>query len=576
MTNFYLGVAATVHDPAIAVLDENGNLLFAEALERPLQYKIAWDVTPTAMFDYLSKIILGFHAPTAQWSIALSWEFEFKESLPNVDPDCGADSLERFKQNGIPDASLNRWLLAMQSNYLIRLKETLPYIVESITGQAKVDLFCFDHHLTHAANACYFYDKTDPALCMIVDGDGEVGSLSCYAFENGRLNRLARSWGPGSLGMFYSSITNICGFNWKKGEEWKVMGLAAYGNYDEDVYRKISRLIHLENGKLLPIQPDVFRQVLGHYLPDIPSFKSDPLLAKDIAFTAQYLFEEVMTDLLNFYQKKHGHKQLILSGGCALNSKFNGEIIKRTAFDDVFVPPAPGDDGNAVGAAVLLSGRDKGMQSLMQEGWQTPYLGGRVESHSLNRVLQQIRGLDVKDLGNEIYTATAKKLAEGKLVAWVQGRSEYGPRALGNRSILADPRTPDIKVIINSKVKFREGYRPFAPSIIHEFGNDWFEQYQDSPYMSKTLVWRHDKRDKVPGVVHKDGTGRVQSVTQERNHDFYTLLDCFYRISDVPILLNTSLNVMGKPIVHSIEDIIGVFMTTGLDVLVIDSFMIEK
>jgi carbamoyltransferase len=182
----------------------------------------------------------------------------------------------------------------------------------------------------------------------------------------------------------------------------------------------------------------------------------------------------------------------------------------------------------------------------------------------------------VRRLGDGIVDATAKLLAAGKIIGWMQGRAEFGPRALGHRSILADPRDPEMKDRINARVKFREEYRPFAPSILHEHGAEYFEDYQMSPYMERTLVWRKEVRARVPAVVHEDGTGRLQSVTRELAPRFYDLIRAFQRLTDVPLVLNTSFNIMGKPIIHSVEDALGMFQTTGLDACIVDDVLIEK
>lgn len=576
MKKRYLGIAATVHDPAIAILDEQGFLLHAEALERPMQFKIAWDICPTALFDYLNKLILRFHSDNCHWSIAISWDFSAKKALKGVEPQQAKLPSAAPNRHGIPDVRWGQWLLKMQHHYLGRLKDTLPFMVSSITGQANVGLTEFDHHLTHAANACYFYEGKEPAVCLVVDGEGEVGALSCFVLKQGQLRRLSRSWGPGSLGGFYGTVTNLIGFDLRKGEEWKLMGLAAYGEFDQVIYDDLSQLVVCEQGKLLPVALGLHQRILDKYIQEIDNFKASPMLAKDIAHTAQLIFEETMIHLLEFYQQKTSYNTLILGGGCALNSKFNGMVTSATGFTTLFVPPAPGDDGNAVGAAALLYNADNETSCLQMGCFVSPYQGSVMNRTMLLRFLQQCDRYRVGDLGGAVFSETAQRLKEGKLVAWVQGRSEFGPRALGNRSILANPAISNIKDIINQQVKYREEYRPFAPAILHEYGQQWFENYQSSPYMEKTLYWRADKIQLVPGVVHRDGTGRVQSVTPDNNRSFYQLLKAFHGLTDIPVLLNTSLNIMGKPIVHSVEDVIGIFFTSGLDVLVIDSFMIEK
>jgi carbamoyltransferase len=264
---------------------------------------------------------------------------------------------------------------------------------------------------------------------------------------------------------------------------------------------------------------------------------------------------------------------LILSGGCALNSSYNGKIVGNSGFANLHVPSAPADDGNALGAA-LLAFREDNPHAPPAAGLASPYLGSTVSSVVLERMRPHEKRL--RRVGEAIVPETAKRLAAGKLVGWVQGRAEFGPRALGNRSILADPRPADAKDIINAKVKYREAFRPFAPSILADRAAEWFDNVQASPFMERTLAWKESVRDKVPAVVHADGTGRLQTVTPTLNPRYHALITEFDRLTGVPVLLNTSFNVMGKPILHSAEDAILMFYTTGLDVLVIDDWMLEK
>jgi carbamoyltransferase len=252
-------------------------------------------------------------------------------------------------------------------------------------------------------------------------------------------------------------------------------------------------------------------------------------------------------------------------------------VLGRSGFQRLHVPSAPADDGNAIGAAWLALAEDdpdwKGPARAARP--LTPYLGSTVSTEPLERMAEwEPRA---RRLGHEGVTREAAKiLAEGGLVGWVQGRAEFGPRALGNRSILADPRPAHAKESLNAKVKYREAFRPFAPSILAEAGPDWFEDYADSPYMERTLVWREAMRERVPAVVHADGTGRLQSVTRERNPAYAALIAAFAELSGVPILLNTSFNVMGKPILHTAEDAILMFYTTGLDAIVVEDWILTK
>nr|WP_305908122.1 carbamoyltransferase C-terminal domain-containing protein [Methylomarinum sp. Ch1-1]MDP4520930.1 carbamoyltransferase C-terminal domain-containing protein [Methylomarinum sp. Ch1-1] len=270
-----------------------------------------------------------------------------------------------------------------------------------------------------------------------------------------------------------------------------------------------------------------------------------------------------------------GSKQLALAGGCALNSAFNGQIVERTGFERVHIPSAPADDGTALGAAWLALRQDNPSVALGGAAL-TPYLGSTIPDAALQQFKKYNRSLKVRHLPDSLCHTVARLLTDGDLIAWVQGRAEFGPRALGNRSILADPRRASTKDRINATIKFREQFRPFAPALLAECAEDFFDHSQSSPYMDKTLSIRADKRDSLAAVCHVDGTGRLQTVTKEFNPRFYQLIVEFHRLTEVPALLNTSFNVMGKPMVHSLEDALAVFLTSGLDHLVINDYLISK
>jgi carbamoyltransferase len=286
------------------------------------------------------------------------------------------------------------------------------------------------------------------------------------------------------------------------------------------------------------------------------------------------VFEEMMDVLLAEAAAKVPSENLILSGGCALNSSFNGKILGRTRFRNVHVPSAPADDGNAVGAAWLALAEDTGRRPAAP-GLLSPYLGSALRTDIFGPMAAWEPRL-CRLPPERIVPETARLLAAGKLIGWAQGRAEFGPRALGNRSILADPRPAGMKDAINAKVKFRENFRPFAPSVLAEHAADWFEDYQDSPYMERTLRFRADKQALVPAVVHADGTGRLQTVIAAANPRYHALISEFHRLSGVPLVLNTSFNIMGKPILHTAEDAILMFHTTGLDAVVVEDFLLVK
>jgi carbamoyltransferase len=574
MKRFTIGLATTFHEPALAILGPDGEVLFAEASERYLQLKRA----PNAEADLPGRMVelaREYLEPDHEIVVATSWGPEFSEFLERTanaggfDFECLAALSNEFTRSMVPEA-IERTFIA--SLHIAQKRAGLGVLLGLFRafGRANVRLRRYGHHLTHAAYGC-FASPFDEAISLVVDGMGETGASGIFGYQNGRVNELVRHRGRETVGFYFGLITDLCGFDQSKGEEWKVMGLAPFGQRDPMLLDQLQRLYRVERGRLVFSDETTIRDAISRILARRPANVKDGWA--DLARCGQDVFEEMMTVLLAETETKGGSKNLVLAGGCALNSSFNGKILARSKFESLFVPSAPADDGNAIGAAWLAHAEDH-PDWRPKRGPLTPFLGSRVSTKDLERISAWEPRL--KRLGDRIVPESAKLLAAGKLVGWVQGRAEFGPRALGNRSILADPRPANAKDQINMKVKLREPFRPFAPAILAEHGAEWFEDYQASPYMERTLKFREEKRSKVPAVVHVDGTGRLQSVTKEANPRFRALIEEFHKLSGVPVLLNTSFNVMGKPILHSVDDALLMFYTTGLDAVVIEDWLIAK
>ncbi|MBX7144208.1 MAG: carbamoyltransferase [Oligoflexia bacterium] len=564
MPRNYLGIGCSQDAPAIALVGSNGDLLFAESTERFLQYKRGWLCPPILPF-YTAKIVKEYGEPNADIVAVTSWSKSYLEWAAGVrrstDDPSVADSLSR------------------QAQMIERSFYATPDL-----GLSQVRT-CFDHHLCHAAAGCYTA-PFEECVCVVVDAWGEGRSHAVYHYNKGKFTELdcgptavdSSGLGP-SLGIFYEVLCDLCGFNHLKGEEWKVMGLSAYGAMDRELYRVLSDTITVSGLRLLQGShyQDLLQLSRGEGgLAQFARLSGTPTIeAANIAFTGQAVFAEKMDQLLTNVFGLGLSKNLVLSGGCALNSSYNGQVLANTGFDRLHVWCAPSDDGNAVGAAYLAYLADTPTVSVPPKN-VSPYLGSSPSAEALKHLacFGGIKGSWIDE--QELPAYVAALLAQGKVVGWVQGRAEFGPRALGNRSILADPRIPDIKDRLNARVKFREEFRPFAPAILAECGAEYFQHYQESLYMERTQKFHSAAISKVPGVVHKDGTGRVQSVSLELNPKFYQLIKAFYLKTGVPLILNTSFNVMGKPIIHTVEDAVAVFYTSGLDVLVIDNFVIDK
>ncbi len=583
---FYLGLATTFHDPALALVGPDGDVLFAEAAERYLQYKRAPNCEPdpgTRMAGLLERYL----PEGSELVVASSWGEPFSDFLKGqaasgaFDLTALAAHPSTLNRSFVPERAERVFIAdlhAMQARAgygtLLALDNETRGLGgkprATITGQRR-----FAHHLSHAAYALWSSPFAE-ATALIVDGMGETGAAAIYRLRNGRIEEVRRHRGRGSVGFLYGLVTDLAGFDQIKGEEWKIMGLAPYGRSDPGLMALLRRLYAVRDGRLKFAEAETVQAVVAEVLARRPADIGEQGWA-DLARCGQDVFCELMDGLVAEAWALAPSENLVIAGGCGLNSSYNGRVLSRSGFERLHVPSAPADDGNAIGAAWLALAEDNPDWTgpAAEARPLTPYLGSTVSTEPFERMAAwepRARRLDLEGVTRE----AANILAEGGLVGWVQGRAEFGPRALGNRSILADPRPAHAKAALNAKVKYREAFRPFAPSILAEAGPDWFEDYSDSPYMERTLVWREDVRARVPAVVHADGTGRLQSVTAARNPRYAALIAAFADISGVPILLNTSFNVMGKPILHSAEDAILMFYTTGLDAIVVEDWILTK
>ena len=588
MKRYYVGLASSFHDPAFAIVGPDGSVLFAEATERYLQYKQAPDCLPD-LRHRSRRLVQEYCDPDAELVCVTSWSRAFLSRMSAASAAfAAAYPFERWL--GALERKLRSidWPLG-DFRYLVRSQMHSNGMaginVRAAWGWKRpVSMRRRDHHLCHAALAGYA-SGFDHAVVAVLDGNGETRSNSFYELSHGGLRLLPqqragdglRTHHATGLGAFYSQVCTWCGFDPGLGEEWKVMGLAPYGKLDPELYDLMRPLLRVEG---LRVRSGCSTSEYSRRLSGLKSRtrrkEEPPETSADLAHTGQHIFEELMTELLHNAQAAVGADRLALAGGCALNSSWNGRIVQATPFRSVFVPSAPGDDGNALGAALLAYHEDNPGAQPRSE-LLSPYLGSAIEPHDVQRVVDNAglgskltQGLD------RVLKRAAGLLAEGRILGWARGRAEFGPRALGNRSILADPRREEMKDRVNACVKHREAYRPFAPAVLDEHGHRYFKNYQVSPYMERTLEFLPEVRTSVAAVVHVNGTGRLQSVRRSWNPAFYDLIQHFFEQTGIPLVMNTSLNIMGKPIVHSVEDVLGMFYTTGLDALVLGDCLIEK
>jgi len=429
-----------------------------------------------------------------------------------------------------------------------------------------------DHHLAHALS-CYAYSGFEDAAVVVMDGRGAWEATSIWHGHKGRLEHvLTLNW-PDSLGLFYAQFTGFLGFV-PNSDEWKVMGLAPYGqpgidlsayiNPDDAPYRvHTKRLIgdgvgisHFASQLGAPREPE--SDILDHH--------------KNIAFAVQDACEVAMMSVVKLALAKTKSKNLCLAGGVALNSKANGKIAASGLIEQIFVQPAASDDGVALGAALApyLDGNGRLPNKPMRHG----YWGPSFDDEAIDKVLEtyKIRHSKLSDPA----TTAAQLISAGKILGWFQGRMEFGPRALGSRSIIADPRDPEMNAKVNNAVKFREWWRPFAPSFKKEAAPEYLESAYDSPFMILTAQVRPEKRSVIPSVTHVDGSARPQTVEHEINPIYYRLIDEFGKITGVPVIMNTSFNLRGEAIVHTPTDALRTFYSSGMDALVLGSFLVEK
>ena len=437
-------------------------------------------------------------------------------------------------------------------------------------------LFC-EHHLSHAAHS-FLSSEFKEAGVLTIDGVGEWATATFgSASQTDGIRLFGELRWPHSVGLFYSAITQFLGFGVNEGE-YKVMGLAPYGK--PTYMDALERAVDVANDGSVRLDMRYFEfarglSMTGGAMADLLGMKQrvpgGPLEQKhkDLAASAQSLLEKVVLRMGRHVHEQTGMKKLCMGGGVALNGTANGRLLREGPFESIYVPAAPGDAGSAAGCAQWAHGLLS--TSSQPTACASPYLG---PSFSDEQILSRLEALGAKcrrPTGG-LAAEAARVIADGGILGWFQGRAEWGPRALGNRSILADPRRAEMKDVINEKIKQREGFRPFAPSVLQECASEYFELDCASPHMS--LVVGVKQPDKIPAVTHVDGTARVQTVSAEQNQLFYDLISEFFRITGVPVILNTSMNVAGEPMANSPEDAHAVLVGTGMDALAMGSYLV--
>jgi carbamoyltransferase len=577
-----LGINA-YHGDASAALVINGKLV-AAAEEECFRRIKHWAGFPSEAIRYCLQA----------GNIGLS---ELDHIAINSDPKANLLKKIKFTLTKRPDLGLviNRIKNATKrASVEDELKQAFP-------NQAiKAKVHHVEHHLAHLASG-FLVSPFQEAVAVSVDGFGDFSSTAWGIGKDSSISVDNRVYFPHSLGIFYQALTQYLGF-FNYGDEYKVMGLAPYGKPSFVV--EMQQIVPLQADGSFRLALDFFRHhqekidyewaggtpVIGRLFSDElikllgpARDKNEPLTDRhlDIAHSIQVMYEKAFFHLLNRLHQNYAIDNLTLAGGCAMNSVANGKVYRNTAFKRVYIQSAAGDAGGAIGAAFVIAQQLDGYKGdfVMDHA----YWGSSFSDEQISKVLDakseelKTQACQIEVIADEalLCQRTAQAVADGKVVGWFQGCMEWGPRALGNRSIVCDPRRADMKEILNLKIKRRESFRPFAPSILREAVSEWFEEDDEVPFMMKVFQIREEKRSKIPAVTHVDGSGRLQTVFKATNPRYYHLIESFHQLSGVPMVLNTSFNE-NEPVVCKPEEALDCFLRTKMDVLVMGNWFIRR
>tara|TARA_B100000787_G_scaffold170311_1_gene166224 strand:+ start:2450 stop:4285 length:1836 start_codon:yes stop_codon:yes gene_type:complete len=589
-----LGISSYYHDSAAAVLID-GKIIFAAQEERYTRIKHDPSFPTNAVKEslkYCSLNLSEFDAVVFYEKPFIKFERLVETYLKNAP--FGISSFLKSMPVWLKEKIFQKKML------FNNLKE----IDKNFTSEDKIHFS--DHHLSHAASA-FFPSKFKNAIVLTVDAVGEWATTSVYKGKNNKLEKIKEIYFPDSIGLLYSAFTYFLGFRVNSGE-YKLMGLAPYGKpiYKDLIYKNLIKIFSDQSFELnqkyfnyqtgLTMTNSNFNQLFDRK----PRKENEEIDQKhmDIAASIQAVTEELMINITSELHKEYKIDNLCLAGGVALNCVANGEILRsKNNFKNIWIQPAAGDAGGALGAALAyyysLDNDRIEIAEDEEDHMLGSFLGQSYSDEEIKNTLNVLKVNYVRHEDSELFKVVAKHLSEEMAIGWFQGRMEFGPRALGHRSIIADPRSEKMQKNLNLKVKFRESFRPFAPAVIEENLKEWFETNVPNSYMllvskvksgkllknsiqSKGFDQLNDKRSEIPAVTHVDNSARIQTVNEKTNKRFYNLLKEFKKITNVPILINTSFNIRGEPIVSSVEDAFRCFMGTNLDILVCENYVISK
>jgi carbamoyltransferase len=493
-----------------------------------------------------------------------------------------------------PSKILNFIRLRQRKESMRDVRSLLAKALDADSSALRFQEHHIEHHIAHIASA-YYCSPWEEAAGFSYDGSGDFVSTMMARCEGNEIEVLDRVFLPHSLGSLYTMICEFIGYS-KYGDEGKVMGLAPYGKNRDEYRDELRKIVAVKNegfqldlsyfkplgsNQGMQILPDGTVRLARHFSERIEKLFGQPRQPHseitqrdmDLAFAVQHRFEEIFFHLLNRLHERVPVDDLAMAGGCALNSVANGKIFDRTPFRRTYIQPAAGDEGLAIGAA--LHAYHSILKQPRRHELRSSYLGPEFSDSRIQSSLQSA-GLESRKMErSELLDAVAGQIAAGNVVGWFQGRMEWGPRALGNRSIVAHPGLPNMKDVLNARIKHREWFRPFAPSILAEYQHEYFEHDHASPFMLHVYKIRPEKREALCAVNHVDDTGRLQTVARDENPLYYDLISAVHRKTGIPVILNTSFNE-NEPIVCTPEEAIDCFQRTRMDVLAIGSFLVVK
>ena len=574
-----LGINA-YHADSSAAIFVNGRLIAAMEEERFRRVK-HWAGFPELAIDFCLKEAGIGYEDVDHYAIGRDPKAKFFKKLLYLAKNPGGSIA------AIKDRFANSKKVASIDQELSRISGLQ---VDRFTGKIQQ----VEHHRSHIASA-FFASPFDKAACLTIDGSGDFTTTMTGIGEGNTITVLDSVDFPHSIGIFYTAFTQLLGFP-HYGDEYKVMGMAPYGVSQLAVDNKLAKVVKLTDDGLFKLDLSYFRtgtqgiisyddknqpivaplfsekmvQVFG-----AARTKDEPLQQyhKDLAASVQRFTEKIIFHLLENLHKKTGLDNVCIAGGVAQNSVANGKILQQTSFKNIYIPSAGHDAGISMGAALYT--QHVSLKYTRQPAILSAYTGSRFTNEEIKAILTE-KNIAFTELPDELlFNHIADRLINGGVVGWFSGRAEFGPRALGGRSIIADPRRTDAKEILNTKIKRRESFRPFAPSILKEYVGEYFEVTDDVPFMEKVFPIKKEKRALIPAVTHVDGTGRLQTVDANVSPRYYALIEAFRKKTGIPILLNTSFNE-NEPIVNAPEEALACYLRTNMDMLVMENILIER